>query len=80
MKVRIIKCTDNYNERFDYKVQEKTLFGWKDLYNKVSHISSLVSFLTYQEAEEYIFKTFFIQGGVEINGNEYTYKPYYYFV
>jgi hypothetical protein len=88
MKLRIIKhiynidgfIRDSNNYSVKYLIQKKTLFGWKNVTTDELNTSKKVAFNTYEEAESYMFKTYFIDGNVTQSNNVYVNTKYYYYV
>lgn len=62
---------DSTRKLTTYYISEKCFFRWKDITNKIAHMSVRLEFNSYDEAEKFLLDSILKSGVTRVDGNVY---------
>jgi hypothetical protein len=79
-RVSDLQLENDGNASLEYVIEKKNFWGiWKEVFVKEVH-TARITHETYADAEAYMLVNYMGHGMCRNIGNEYSYKPYEYFM
>lgn len=83
IKFRIVEVIENSgsaDRKGHWIIEQKKLFGWKEIYQNEGPRYRCITHNSYEEAELYLLNNYTGHGVCRKYGNVYTYNPYTYYM
>ena len=74
--VQLFHDSESTGRKIEWVIEQKKLWGWREIFHVEGHISKRISHQSYDDAEQYLFDNYTKNGICKRHGSTYTFDKY----